>query len=76
MIVIIGAGISGLTLGYYLKKSGYTDFKILERDKKVGGKAQSLLKNGYHLELGPNTLFTTPELIELIQDLNLQSNIL
>jgi len=37
MIVIIGAGISGLYLGYLLQKKG-KDFIILEKDKRYGGR--------------------------------------
>lgn len=34
-VVIVGAGLSGLTLGYYLKKQGI-DFIILERESFAG----------------------------------------
>ena len=36
-LVIIGAGPSGLCLAVKLKKSGYSDFVILERESGVGG---------------------------------------
>ena len=37
MIIIIGAGISGLYLGYLLQKQG-KDFIILEQEKRYGGR--------------------------------------
>ena len=37
MIIIIGAGISGLYLGHLLKKSG-KDFLIIEKDSRYGGR--------------------------------------
>ena len=36
--VIIGGGGTGLFAGYYLKKSGYHDFKILEATSEIGGR--------------------------------------
>lgn len=36
-VAIIGAGISGLTVGYHLKKSGYENFKIFEMNTSAGG---------------------------------------
>lgn len=51
-IVIVGAGLAGLTAAYYLKKSGITNFTIYEAAPKIGGRIQTL-KN----EIGKN-LFT------------------
>lgn len=36
-IVIIGAGIAGLTTAHVLKEAGYTDFTVLEKGADVGG---------------------------------------
>ena len=37
-IAILGAGISGLSYGYYLKKYyPQIDFEIFEKDSRVGG---------------------------------------
>jgi hypothetical protein len=40
-ILIIGAGISGLSAGRRLKKTGINDFKILELAKESGGNSIS-----------------------------------
>src|ERR1700723_5689 len=37
--LIIGAGISGLSAGRWLKKQGHDDFKILELEDHTGGNA-------------------------------------
>jgi protoporphyrinogen oxidase len=37
-IAIIGSGISGLYLSFLLKKKGYTDFDIYEKNNKIGGR--------------------------------------
>ena len=39
--LIIGAGISGLSAGRWLKKQGHTDFEILELEDHAGGNAHS-----------------------------------
>ena len=39
-IVIVGAGISGLTAGYHLKKNGENDFLILDLEKEAGGNSR------------------------------------
>lgn len=41
MIIIIGAGLSGLLLGYRLKNAGIP-FKILEARKRIGGRIQTV----------------------------------
>lgn len=45
--IIIGAGLSGLTIAYYLLKNGESDFIILEGRDRVGGRINT--KNGIDL---------------------------
>lgn len=40
-VLILGAGISGLSAGYYLYKSGFDEFKILELENGPGGNSKS-----------------------------------
>ena len=42
-ICIIGGGPAGLSAGMYLEKKGYTNYTILERLDRVGGKCWSPL---------------------------------
>ena len=45
--VILGAGISGLTAGHFLKKSGYHQFQIFEMSERAGGNSDCFeSKNG------------------------------
>jgi oxygen-dependent protoporphyrinogen oxidase len=54
--IIIGAGISGLSLAYELKKAGQRVL-LLEASARVGGAINSDLSNeGFVLESGPNTV--------------------
>ena len=54
-VLIIGAGISGLTTAYYLDKKGY-DIVLLESQNFVGGNIKSSSKEGFICENGPNTI--------------------
>lgn len=68
-IVIIGAGLTGLTSAYYLNKS-HADFIVIEKREKVGGVIQTEKHNGYIVETGPNTgVVGQPEVAELFEDL-------
>ena len=44
--IILGAGISGLTLGYYLNKRD-KDFLVFESGKSVGGNITTRNKDGF-----------------------------
>jgi len=71
-IVVIGAGISGLTTAYLLFKEGY-DVVVLEQKDKVGGSIETVGANGFLFDRGPNSgLETTPLIQELVKDLNLE----
>ena len=72
-VAIIGAGITGLTTAFYLKRQGIA-VTIYESSHRVGGVIQSLRKDGYLAEFGPNTLLeTSPKISQLIRDAGLQS---
>src|SRR5690242_21854126 len=51
-VVILGAGISGMTAGYELGKLGY-NVSILEARDRVGGVNWSVRKGATHTEMGP-----------------------
>lgn len=71
-VTILGAGATGLTIGYLLKKRGWK-VKILEKNERVGGSILTLKKEGFSIDAGPNsTLETSPRIQELIEMLNLQ----
>ena len=53
--IIVGAGIAGLTAGFFLSRGGVS-VRILERDHRPGGSILTELKDGYLVELGPNTV--------------------
>lgn len=51
-VAIIGAGLAGLTAGYYLKKQGF-HFDVFESKDYIGGRTQTVqFGDGVHAELG------------------------
>lgn len=46
-IVILGAGLTGLSTAYHLEQQGYYDYKIFEKDTTIGGLCRSITKNGF-----------------------------
>src|SRR5262245_3789595 len=50
-VIVLGAGVSGLVVGYELGKLGY-DFRILEARDRVGGLAWSVRRGTEHTEIG------------------------
>ena len=74
-VLILGGGISGLTLGYGLLLKG-VDVCILEAGPRPGGTIWSERKEGFLIEYGPNTALLTQQAhLDLFQSLELQDRI-
>lgn len=72
-VAIVGAGISGLTAGFYLQQRGIP-VTIFEASDHAGGMIRTSSNDGYLVEYGPNTIMTNSVAIPtLIRDLDLQS---
>ena len=72
-VAIIGAGITGLTAAFYLKRKG-VPVMVYEAGCRAGGVIRSLRKDGFLAEFGPNTILeTSPKIAELIRDAGLES---
>lgn len=70
-VAIIGAGITGLTAAFYLKRQG-VPVTVYESSDRVGGVIQSLRRDGYIAEFGPNTILeTSPKIGQLVRDAGL-----
>ncbi len=71
-IAIIGAGITGLTAGFYLMRKN-VPVAVYETAGRAGGVIRSVRQNGFLAEFGPNTILeTSPMIPRLIADLNLE----
>ncbi len=74
-VIIIGAGLTGLTLAHLLKKQN-KDLLVIEQQKRAGGQIHTFKENGFIFESGPNTgVISYPEVAELFESLN-QSHLL
>jgi oxygen-dependent protoporphyrinogen oxidase len=72
-VAIIGAGITGLTAAFYLKRQG-VPVTVYETGGRAGGVIQSIRKDGFLAEFGPNTILeTSPKIAQLIRDAGLES---
>ena len=68
-VVVIGAGLTGLTTAYWLRRAGVR-VKVVEAQSRIGGQIQTNHINDYIIETGPTTgSVSTPEVAELMADL-------
>ena len=57
-IAIIGGGISGVATAYELSKQGHTDFVLYEASSRLGGTVETVRRNGFAIECGPDSWVT------------------
>lgn len=68
-VLIIGGGLTGLTVAHNLEKRG-KEFTLLERAERTGGVIATRSENEFVYETGPTTgVLSSPELVELFDDL-------
>lgn len=68
-VAITGAGLTGLTTAFYLKKAGIP-FVVFEKADHAGGVIQTFNEKGFTFEGGPNSgILSRPEVSELLEDL-------
>ena len=68
-VTVIGAGLTGLTTAYWLKRGG-KKVRVVETDKRIGGQIKTQRYIHYIFETGPSTgAVSTPEVAELMNAL-------
>ena len=73
-VVVVGAGISGLSLAHYLNQLGL-GVVVFERDRRAGGKIHTRRHGEFLMEHGPNSLLeTNPHLSGLVSDLGIEED--
>lgn len=75
MVGIIGAGISGLSLAYFLQEQEIP-YVLLEASDSAGGYIRSIQKEGYKLELGPNSILADENILSFLKELQLEDQLL
>ena len=67
--IVVGAGLTGLTTAFYLKRAG-KKVLVLEKAARTGGVINSVQKEGFLYETGPNTgVLGSGEMVELFEHL-------
>lgn len=68
-VVVLGAGLTGLTTAWHLKKRAL-DFEVLEHSSRVGGVIKSVQNQGFLYEEGPNSgVISNIEVVNLFEEL-------
>ncbi|MCA1061965.1 protoporphyrinogen oxidase [Rossellomorea aquimaris] len=72
-VVIIGGGITGLTAAYYLQQEMKDhnlpiEVKLVEATHRLGGKVQTLKRDGYIIEKGPDSCLSNKDEVALLAD--------
>ena len=68
-IVVVGGGISGLTVAWHLNRGG-ADVSLIEADSEVGGAIRTESRDGFLLEKGPfNVMVRDPAFERLLDGL-------
>ncbi|MCU1242740.1 MAG: Protoporphyrinogen oxidase [Candidatus Acidoferrum typicum] len=73
-ILIVGGGISGLVCAYALRKAGI-EAQLVEASTKPGGVIRSEIREGFLLDLGPQSISGTAALRSLCADLGIADQV-
>lgn len=58
-VVILGAGLTGISAAYHFEKLGFTDFAIFEKEKRAGGLCRSVTQDGFTFDFTGHLLHTS-----------------
>ncbi|MBF7024595.1 protoporphyrinogen oxidase [Staphylococcus kloosii] len=77
-VAIIGAGITGLSSAYFIKKQNPDiDVTIYEATDRAGGKIQTYRKDGYTIELGPESYLGRKKIMtEVAEEIGLKDDLI
>ncbi len=76
-IAVIGGGVSGLAVAYFLSQSGNRDVALFEGSARLGGTVETERTDGFLLEKGPDAFLTEkPEALALSSALGLENDLI
>ena len=74
-VVVVGAGMAGLTAAAYLAKAGY-QVMLLEKNDRTGGLLGTINKNGFQFDSGPRAFVNSGIVKPMLRDLGAEWNFL
>jgi oxygen-dependent protoporphyrinogen oxidase len=80
-IVVVGGGITGLAAAYYLRKHAESAglpvrLAIVEASERLGGKIETLRKDGFVIEKGPDSFLARKKaILDLAADLGIEDEL-
>ncbi len=75
-VIVVGGGISGISVAYLIKKHTNFSVSIIEKDR-IGGKALTVRTNGYLIETGPNGFLSNKaEIKKLIEESHFEDQLI
>ena len=69
-VIIVGAGMAGLTAGSYLCKEGY-DVLLIEKNDKTGGLVSTFNRDGFSFDSGPRAFVNSGMVKPILKDLGI-----
>ncbi len=74
-IVIVGAGMAGLTAAAYLAKDGF-DVLLVEKNDRTGGLVNTLTMKGFSFDSGPRALINSGMVKPILKELGIEAEFL
>jgi protoporphyrinogen oxidase len=68
-VIVIGGGLAGLTTAALLARSGKSVSLFEQSSSEIGGRARTLVHEGFYFNQGPHALFLADEGAKLLQEL-------
>lgn len=64
-VVLIGAGLTNLSVAYHLEQVGFSDYKMFEKEDSVGGLCRSLYQDGFTFDYTGHLLHASDDYFTL-----------
>jgi phytoene dehydrogenase-like protein len=74
-VIIVGAGMAGLTAAAYLSRAGH-DVLLIEKNESCGGLLTSIQKDGFVFDTGPRSIENSGAVQPLLNDLGISLELL
>jgi oxygen-dependent protoporphyrinogen oxidase len=73
--LVVGGGLSGLVCAHALRKAG-VDALLVEASDRPGGAIRTERRDGYSLELGPQSFSGTGQMLQLFDELSIRQQVI